>query len=388
MALDNISKFNKCSNCGACLNICPVNAIKIDSSSLFYKYFVDDNICIKCGKCVKVCPLENPKKIQNISQAIGGWNKKTDVISKSSSGGIFSILADYIISQGGVVFGARYSGDYHSVYIDCSKNIDINSLRKSKYVESNVGYTFRMVKELLSTGKKVLYCGAPCQVAGLRMFLNKEYENLYICDFACGGMPSHKLYEKYICELENKYKSSICNVDFRSKIFGWSIHSIRCSFKNGKQYNQYGFLDPYFYSFVYKKASVREECLNCYFSDNHHSDLILADFWKYSSLSKLRNSDLGISLVLSNSPKGDKLMEYLKENIIYEDLDINKASYNCVSKSAQLDNNERNKFLDIAINSDIKSAALSIGLLTGIKSFLWTFRRKIGCCFRKIQNGK
>ncbi len=314
MVKKNISKFNKCVNCGACLNACPVDAISLCEDSYFYKYIVDDDKCINCSKCMSLCPANNDiKNSQNLSKSIGGWCLNKNIVEGSSSGGAFAILANYVLERNGIVYGAVFSEDSHSVVIEGTDFVNVERFRKSKYVESKIGYSYRKIKRDLDNGKLVLFSGAPCQVIGLKIYLEKEYDNLITCDFACGGMPSHKLYEIYLKELEEKYKSTIKNVDFRSGQFGWEDHSMLCTFQNGKKYREYAYIDPFYFAFIYKHLSIRDNCIKCEFADNHYSDIILADFWKYKTLTKFSNKTNGISLIISNSKKGDMLFNYFKK---------------------------------------------------------------------------
>ena len=200
--MNNISRFNGCSNCGACLNICPTKAIAVDNGGLFYEVGVDEKKCVDCGRCVEVCPWNNEREVQNLPAAYGGFAKDKETVAKSSSGGIFSAVADLILKKGGVVFGAVYSKDRHSVIFGSTDEFDLDEIRRSKYTESLVGNSFSEIKNILKTGRQVLFCGAPCQVAGLKRYLEKDYDNLLTCDFACGGFPSHKVFDDYLSALE------------------------------------------------------------------------------------------------------------------------------------------------------------------------------------------
>lgn len=177
--MNNISEFNKCANCGSCYNICPKNAISVLPDDLFYKLSVDEDKCTGCGICKNVCPVNIPKRAQNIMSAYAVVHNNEKIVKESSSGGAFSALAEWIIDRGGVVFGAAYSKDCTCVEMSFTEKVKLDDLRRSKYVESKVGYTFREVKTLLDGGKYVLYCGAPCQIAGLKRYLRKEYETNY-----------------------------------------------------------------------------------------------------------------------------------------------------------------------------------------------------------------
>lgn len=334
MTTKNISEFDKCANCGACLNVCPVNAISIIEDGYYYMPYVNADLCINCGKCACVCPVNVRKSAQNLIGAYGGFYLDDKVISESSSGGAFYAIAQIILKKGGIVFGAVFSEDSKKIVFGNTDDVALDKIQKSKYVESNVYFTFRTVKEILKTGRYVLFCGTPCQAAGLKRYLDKDYENLLICDFSCGGLPSHKIYKEYIDYLEKKYGSKVLSVDFRPKNFGWNVHSLLVKFQNGKKYTDLATIDPYYRGFL-KSLTKRDYCYSCDFADNHYSDIILADFWLHKKLSYLNNNNKGISLIITNSQKGEQFIEEIKPKMELVPLDIKKASYNI--KNGHLD---------------------------------------------------
>lgn len=374
---NNILKFNECANCGACYNICPTKAITIEAHDLFYCLEVSKDKCIDCGRCVSICPVNNFVKSQNLISAIGAYSKDKSTIKKSSSGGIFYELARYILANNGVVFGAAFSEDFKKVYIKSTDEVTIDELLRSKYVESQVGDSFIKVKQNLEDNRMVLFCGCPCQVAGLKKFLGKDYENLYTCDFSCGGLPSHKLYEQYLNSLELKYNSKITNVNFRPKIYGWEMHAIKIEFANGKKYKSLGINDPFFSAFIYKHYSVRDNCLKCKFADNHYSDIVLADFWLYKKLSGLKGNN-GLSLVITNSNKGEKLLDSIKEELIFEKIDLKGAAYNMVAPKYTAEfYNVREAFLDQCKSSNLNIAAKKFCLPNTKTKYKIIFKNKI-----------
>ena len=330
--MNNISAFQKCSNCGACYNVCPVNAITVREDGLFYSLSVDEAKCLDCGLCQKVCPVNTPQEKQRVVRAYAAIHNDAQVVRSSSSGGVFRAIADRVIASGGVVYGAAYADNFQSVKLCSSEDRTLEDLQKSKYVESLVGLSFWDVKQHLERGSTVLYCGAPCQIAGLKRFLDKEYDALITCDFSCGGMPSHKLYQEWLSYLNEKLKASVCSVDFRPKTYGWSPHAIKVQAENGRTYSRLAKEDPYLDCFIGEHISVRDYCLECEFANNHYADIILADFWKYKSISKVDNRNKGISLVLTNSGKGERVISSLSKQVALTELDMEKASYNLTVK--------------------------------------------------------
>lgn len=319
----NISIFDKCTNCGACINKCPKDAIWVETSEKFYMPVVDKNKCVNCGACVNVCPVNNEEKALEPVCAYGGWNKDKDVVMSSSSGGVFFELANQIIADGGSVYSAVYSEDCKSVVFASSKVAKINRLQKSKYVESLVGYSFREIKEDLSNGMKVLFCGTPCQAAGLKRYLGVDNPNLLICDFICGGLPSHKLYSEHLEYLEKKYNSKITHVDFRPKTYGWQRYAVKIVFENGRVYNRLANEDSFLCCFLYGRYTVRDYCLQCKFTNNHISDITISDFWNYQKFSEQKNPD-GMSMVLCNTKKGREALEKISNKFWLKELPLSE----------------------------------------------------------------
>ena len=300
----NIAQTENCTNCGSCLNTCPQRAISADKSGLFYRMVVDNEKCIDCGACVKACPLHAPVGAQTPHAAYCAQHRDLDVRAKSSSGGAFSALAEQVIANGGVVFGAVFRKGFTEVGFDHTDRASLDDIRRSKYVESLVDDTFLQIRKQLNAGRQVMFCGTPCQAAGLRAFLGKTYDTLLVCDFICGGLPSHRLFREYISHFQSK-KKEVVSVNFRSKAFGWTPYYINLEFAKGKPYLRPFALDPYFSAFLHGKCSVRESCLQCPFAENHASDITLADFWAWKNYDGVRNDETGLSLVIVNTRRGE-----------------------------------------------------------------------------------
>lgn len=378
--MNNIAQWSKCSNCGACMNVCPFNAIYLVKNSLFYTVKVDPEKCVNCGKCLQVCPTIQNKR--NLSPRSAWWGRAINqqTVKSSSSGGIFSVLADYILRENGVVYGAAFDDGCKEVQIVSSDDVPLDALRRSKYVESLVGFSFRAVQKELDSGRLVLYCGTPCQVAGLKNFLGKEYPNLYACDFACGGLSSHSIYQEYLRFLENRHHSTVKEVNFRPKIYGWTVYCIRVVFQNGKKYVSPGVLDPFLCGFLKEHVNVRDYCYECDFAEHHASDLILADFWRFKAIVKEKNDDRGISLILVNSDKGEYLLNQIKQDLILHEVALDQASYNLHQPNNPKSLLElRERYLDTYQHSGLLHAAKVIRRPEGLKAgkilFKYTLRR-------------
>lgn len=356
--MNNITAFSNCANCGACYNICPVDAITVNKEDTFYSLSVDNNKCIECGLCKKVCPVNEEQNRQNLMSAYGAVHTEKEIQKKSSSGGAFTAMADYILQSGGIVFGAAFEDQYRGVSIKSTEEVSLNDLRKSKYVESNVGLSFRDVKKYLEQKLPVLYCAAPCQIAGLHRYLGKEYENLFTCDFSCGGMSSHHFYSSYIELLEKKYGSQVTGVDFRPKTIGWDEYFMKICFKNGKKYMSSALKDLYFRAFLNKHFTIRDECCHCKFADNHYSDIVLADFWLYKKISDIKHDNSGLSLIISNSEKGERLIQAVSDKMVLNKVDTQDASYNMKKKVYSEEfMKKRKQFIDEYEKNGIVSAS-------------------------------
>lgn len=360
--MHNVSSKGKCTNCGACLNCCPVDAISIDSSKLYYEIQIDEDRCTKCGKCFKVCPLNQEFENIKVISAWYGKHKDKSIVMSSSSGGAFTSMADTILADGGIVFSACYSND-NKVEIKSSDEKRIDDMKKSKYVESLTGFGFRAIREELEKGRKVLLCATPCQIAGLKCYLGNDYSNLYTCDFTCGGLPSHYIYQNYIEMLENKYKSRVKSVDFRPKTFGWDIHAIEIVFENGKKYISPAVLDPFFSGFIVKHVNTRDYCYDCKFAEQHMSDITLADFWKCRQLTGQKNPKDGVSLILVNSNKGEELIHAVQGKMELKSIDKEEASYNLKRRTYSEEYMKiREQYLNVFKTKGIFAAAEYLGV--------------------------
>ena len=224
-----------CSVCTACVSKCPKSAINI--SKKVYNEIKVNNKCVDCNICKNNCPGNKTKEKNNPVFKVARVKSSTN-INKSTSGGLFGEIARYVLKHSGIVYGAVFSDDFHSVkHTRCTNSDDLNKILKSKYVRSNMNNNFLLAEKDLKKGKTVLFSGTPCQIAGLKCFLKKDYSNLITVDIICHGTPSEKIWSKYLTSLEIKFQSKAKYVDFRyfnekepAKIF-------LVEFKNGKKYN-------------------------------------------------------------------------------------------------------------------------------------------------------
>ncbi len=350
----SITDKTKCCGCHACANICPKHCIEMvydDEGFLYPK--VDKEKCINCGLCEKICPIlkkektKEKKSEKKIPLSYAMKNKNLEVRMKSSSGGIFSLLAEYILSQNGVVFGAGFDKNFKVVHTKIDKVEDIDKLRISKYVQSEIGDTYKQAKDLLNEGKTVLFTGTPCQIGGLLSYLGKGYPNLYTQDLICHGVPSPKVWEKYVEYREKEANCKVEKITFRKKIENHKKTAFSISFENNVEYCKYpNYKDPMMKFFFFNKC-LRPSCHKCAFKRiNRPSDITLADFWGINGVVPKMNDGKGVSLVLIHSEKGKKLFEEIKNKTDFCAVDFYKAiKHNPMIKRSTLKSYERSRFM-------------------------------------------
>lgn len=300
-----------CSGCGACLNKCPKDAIGMQDDGEGFLYpQIDAAKCVNCGLCLKACPVENPVSLHETPEAYAVW-AADDVRLKSSSGGMFTLLADYVFGRGGQVCGAAYSEDYQSVLHMWARNAkELAPLRGSKYVQSDTGTTFRKAKELLDSGKWVLYTGCPCQIAGLYGFLRKDYPKLITADLVCHCSNSVLAYQSFLRGISKNRE--VEKVDFRDKkYFTWSTPTV-VYFKDGTVYQAAWDKGSWYTGFLGGVIN-RMNCYKCpYARAERVGDFTLGDAWQVHRINPSFDDRKGTSLVFANSAKGRDILEKIR----------------------------------------------------------------------------
>lgn len=306
----------ECTGCGACENICPHNAIQLkpDQCGFIYPEITDQ--CVDCNLCEKVC-AQRKNKILNYNTPVtyAVWSKDEQTRYCSTSGGAFSELARTVLLNGGKVVGAQYNEKNLVEHVVITSEDGLKKIRQSKYIQSEIKLVYREVKSMLKGGIEVLFCGAPCQVAGLYAFLGKEYEHLITADFICRGMNSPKAYMSWLDEIEKEHHSHVKQVWFKYKIGGWkkSPRCTRIDFENGEEvvYDQEKnlFMKGYLETNLY----IRPSCGDCQFKGiPRQGDITLADFW---GLAENLDDDKGVSMVLLNNKKGEYMFGRVKDRL-------------------------------------------------------------------------
>jgi coenzyme F420-reducing hydrogenase beta subunit len=322
-----INKKENCCGCRACENICPQNAIimRKDNEGFLYPN-IEKCLCINCGLCEKCCPNNTQKPNKSFeTKAFACINKDNTKRINSSSGGMFIILAEYIINLGGVVFGAAFNSQLELLHSYAENFNDCKKFMGSKYLQSDINKTYYQVKKFLGEDRYVLFTGTPCQIYGLKNYLRIEYKNLLLVDLVCHGVPSPKVFKRYINEMENNNNSKITEAYFRKKNFGWKTFSMQLNFSNNIEYTNILNKDIFMKGFL-KNLYLRPSCHNCKSNGlDRVSDLTLADYWGISTKHPEMDDDKGTSLLLINSEKGLKVFNKIEKYIKYIETDIESA---------------------------------------------------------------
>ena len=318
--MDTICDKTNCSGCEACKDICPNNAIFFEEDEKGFMYpKIDSSICTNCGLCQKKCPANQVINKKDYISSVAAYSLDEETRSKSSSGGIFSELAKQILSQGGFIVGAAFDKEKVLRHIVIDNIDDLYKLRGSKYVQSQTGNVYKEVKSLLDNSKVVLFSGTPCQIYGLKAFLNKDYSNLYTVDVLCHGVPSPLVFKKY---LEEKKCLPDSDVNFRDKTLGWTNYNFTFETSNVKNQSS-NESDTYFKGFV-ENLFLRESCYNCKYNilNSRSADISIGDFWGVENYYPELSDNKGISAVITYSKKGQELFDSIKSNLFVKNVKI------------------------------------------------------------------
>ena len=289
---------------------------------------VDEALCTDCGLCDMVCPLNAKFSLGDSPNVYACKNKDIKVRLESTSGGAFTPMAEYVLEKGGLVFGAMFDKDFNVVHGHVSDKAELFRLRGSKYSQSVMDRTYKEAEESLEQGRLVLFSGTPCQIAGLRSFLRKDYHNLIAVDLICHGVPSPKVYREYVASLKKKYNEEIKKITFRDKNRGWKLFSFSIYFKKNL-YSQAKWDDVFMRGFL-AGYYLRPSCHACLFKGrNRGSDITIADYWGVHTRFPEYDDDLGVGLVIVNTGRGDEVWEQIAPclDVLKSDLE-HGAMYN------------------------------------------------------------
>ena len=307
-----------CCGCSACFAACPVGAIsfKADNEGFLYPE-INGEKCIECGKCVAVCPLKSDgKDSMETHSFFAVKHREKDTMLKSSSGGFFTAAAHWILENGGVVYGVIFDENIRAVHARADSKEALERMRLSKYVQSDLGDTFRQVKQDIQSGIPVLFTGTPCQVKGINGYLGREHENLYTMDLICHGVPSPLMFSEHIKLIEKRRRARVVNYKCRSKVNGWHNNTEEVFFASGKRESGTPLTQEHGNLF-YGGYILRPSCYECKFTSlKRPSDITMADFWGIEKAMPDWDDQVGTSMILVNTQKGNQLFEQLKPTVI------------------------------------------------------------------------
>ena len=324
MSVQDLNK-KACVGCEACAQKCPSKSIEMKKDAEgFYYPIIDDSICTNCALCESVCPIIQSLNVNyNITNAYVAYDYSVDRLN-SSSGGVFAVLAHAILINNGIVFGAQWKDDWTAEHIEIRTHNDLLKLRGSKYIQSRIENTYIQAEKYLKEGRKVLFSGTGCQIAGLKLYLGKEYDDLFTIDVFCHGVPSINVWKAYLIYLEKQKKAKVESVNLRYKeIAGWEKYETLISLGNGETVRQPASDDPFMRLFL-SNGCLRPSCYKCRFKNIHRcSDISLGDAWGINLYCPEMNDNKGISAVLIHSPKGQFLFEYIEKQLCSKKVDVN-----------------------------------------------------------------
>ncbi|WP_081679540.1 Coenzyme F420 hydrogenase/dehydrogenase, beta subunit C-terminal domain [Butyrivibrio sp. XPD2002] len=317
--------IEKCTGCGACVNICPKKAIAMaETDTGKTVWSIDETQCVECGMCEKTCPVLNSSDFNEPIKTLAAWTLNEKDQQTCASGGIATALYKVVLEKNGTIYGCDYDSELKPVIRGYEDTSDLEKFKSSKYVQSITGFSYQQVKEDLNNGRMVLYIGTPCQIDGLQHFLGKKYSNLYTVDIICHGVPPYKYFQEYIASLG--FKEKITSVAFRGKRdFCLSLYN-----EENLIYWRYSDFDYYYLSFL-RGIIYRDNCYECrYAKKDRISDITIGDFWGLDKKTLQKPYDGRISTILVNTSKGQELLDmavnhiYVEERLLDEALKYNE----------------------------------------------------------------
>lgn len=382
----SITSKEMCCGCAACEQRCPKSCIVMreDEEGFLYPQ-TDMSKCIDCGLCEKVCPVLNQSEKRKPLYVYATKNKNPQIRLHSSSGGVFTHIAEQIIQNNGVVFGARFDENW-AVKHDYTETLEgLAAMRGSKYVQSRIGSTYQQAKDFLEAGRLVLFSGTPCQIRGLKLFLAKEYDNLLTVDLICHGVPSPEIWRQYLHEIiatgggrhtnsELRTTSQITGINFRDKTTGWQHFSMRITLrrKTGSglpetaDISRIHYKDPFFYCFL-SHVMERYSCYACPAKElKSGSDITLGDFWGFRGTKDFPDDNNGISLLLINTDQGSKYITgTLRSEQSYEKV----IKQNPMITASLIKDPRRDTFYKAVAKSSLHRQSKKLRLINKIKRY-------------------
>lgn len=326
----SINKKDNCCGCYACVNVCPKDCISMLEDSEGFNYpCVDKSKCVDCTLCEKVCPIINKDKVAQGSNeednTYVAYTKNATVRKNSSSGGMFTELAESVLKNNGVVFGCAFDDDFNAHHIMIDNISDLEKLRGSKYIQSQIESTYKEAEKLLKNGKLVLFSGVACQIAGLNSYLRKDYNNLITVDVLCHGVPSGKAWRKYIDDNQKRHNAKLNKYYFRNKDNGWKVFTVKQMYMDN-QGESSSFNKDSFMQLFLGEVCLRPSCHNCRFKDiRRPSDITLGDCWGVQNYMPEMDDDKGTSVVIAHTKKGVNILNSVKNNLVIKKAKLDRA---------------------------------------------------------------
>lgn len=370
------NKTEDCCACGACVNICPKNAISMKEDKYGFLFpVIDSDLCIDCKLCKKVCAYQNIIETNNPLKTWVAVSKNKEKLKKSASGGVFYTLADAVIKEKGYAVGAAFNDKFELSHIIADNEKTLEKMQGSKYTQSSTGLVFREIKKKLNNNETVLFSCCPCQVAGLKSYLGKDYNNLITIDLICHGVPSNRAFKDYLKFFEKKKHIKVKKFSFRDKSIGWGIN---CSVltDRAKKIKIFCSSSSYMYYFLHSLI-YRKNCYSCKYADSHRTgDITIGDFWGIEKehpelLGKNKiDESKGVSVIIANTDKG---IDFIKKNRNL--FDLYKSSFEKAARgNAQLNcpsryDEKREQILELYANNGWKAVDERFNKNIGLRKY-------------------
>ena len=307
------NKKAECSGCSACENIFPQKAIQMIEDEEGFRYpKINKQKCIKCRLCEKICPNIKRNLENNIIKVYGAKHRNEKEQYTSRSGGVFIALSNYILDLGGIIYGAKLNSDFSVTMERADSKEERDKFKGSKYVQADMNNVIKAVQDDLKIGRKVLFSGTPCQIAGVISCTSEKLrKNLYTCDIVCHGVPTKLVFYDYLKFIQRKYKKRIKEFNFRDKKFGWQSHIETITFEDDSSISK-----KYFRNLFYGHNIIRPSCFKCNYANIHRpADITIGDFWGIDQIAPEFLDTKGVSLVIINNEKGRVLFESIKSQL-------------------------------------------------------------------------
>ena len=351
-----LAEKNRCSGCGSCAVSCPKDCIHMENDEFGFRYpVVDSNKCIQCNQCIKKCPVITTMDVKDENRFIAAKLIDLDIRQKSTSGGVFTVLAQYCLQHNGIVCGAVYDSAFQVVHVITKTETQIEKMRGAKYVQSRSEHVFSEIKDAVESGRWTLYSGTPCQVAALRAYLGKDYDKLILVDIVCHGVPSPLAWEKYLESLENNSGSKLKHINLRSKVSGWSKYNYSTEFvyedENRVLIHQNN--NCYMKGFV-SNLYLRPSCSNCSFKGvDRVSDFTLGDYWGIWNQYPDFDDNKGTSMVIIHGEKGEKIWKLVEKRFEFIEVTEKEAIQENQSTMVSSNAHSNSELFWQLINQDI-----------------------------------